>query len=204
MEGLRFGRLTVISFYRTKDAGGKHRAYCDCACDCGNTKRVQRHHLTSGSIRSCGCLRDETTASRNLTHGMRRHYLYGRWAAMVSRCTNKNHSSYKRYGGRGVTVCSRWKDSFAAFLEDMGEPASPELTIERMDNNKGYEPGNCKWATRREQGQNTSHCKLTKEAAKRIASDPRRQRDIAADEGISQAHVSAIKRSKVWTNHKEQ
>jgi hypothetical protein len=116
---------------------------------------------------------------------------------MISRCHNPNHVSFSYYGGRGIAVCERWRADFPAFLADMGErPAG--MTIERMENSLGYEPSNCKWATRREQGQNSRHCKLNQEKARAIRADPRPYKEIAAEYGIAYGYVTQIKAGRVW------
>lgn len=192
MEGLKVGRLLVGK--KTTRAG---RAAYECTCDCGGIKVVARTHLRSGAIRSCGCLHSEVTAKRNSSHGLSKTPTYRIWAAMVSRCHNPNHYGYAMYGGRGIAVCDRWRHDFLAFLSDMGERPQG-LSIDRIDNSKGYEPGNCRWATSKEQGQNTRRCKLTMEKALAIRADPRPHKEIAADYGICYGYVSQIQRGRVW------
>lgn len=141
--GQRFGKLTVIEFaYRL----GRFK-YWKCLCECGKSVEVAIFSLSTGHTRSCGCLIGEK-------HGMRYTREYVSWKNMRSRCLNKKNASYPDYGGRGITICDRWLHSFTNFITDMGLRSSPELTLERIDNQKGYSPDNCKWATPTDQARN--------------------------------------------------
>jgi hypothetical protein len=135
--------------------GAKNRRAYVCQCDCGEVRTVLAENLTSGRQKSCGCLsRDMAKASgeRSRTHGMHKSRTYGIWHGMKNRCQTSKSGAYVRYGARGVTVCERWQ-TFENFFADMGE-APDGLTLDRIDNTKGYEPGNCRWATWTQQAAN--------------------------------------------------
>ena len=150
--GERHGRLVVLFRAENKvEPSGATRAQWRCICDCGKGLTVTGHALAKGNTRSCGCLLRDTRKSE-ATHGMYRSAEYRIWKAMKQRCTNPSHGHYDRYGGRGITVCDAWME-FDGFFRDMGN--RPEgATLERVDNDKGYEPGNVIWASRLAQANN--------------------------------------------------
>ena len=151
MIGKRFGRLLVIS----QDGKDKrNNTTWLCQCDCGNQKVVNRVELTKGSTNSCGCLRKEFISQLKKTHNLSSHRLHRVWFNMIQRCTNKSVKSYSDYGGRGIGVCEEWLDFMNFYNWANANGYKDSLTIERTDNNKGYNPSNCTWATKKQQARN--------------------------------------------------
>lgn len=150
--GERFGRWSVLSGPVTKARAQK---YFLCRCDCGRERLVWQADLRSGGSKGC---RSCAVAKKNTTHGNTRRGRmtpeYRAWAHMIGRCEDGNDVSFANYGGRGISVCARWRASFANFLDDMGRRPTPGHSIDRKDSNGNYEPGNCRWATALEQGGN--------------------------------------------------
>lgn len=161
LTGKRFGRWTVL--YR--DTTAKYTSWI-CRCECGTVKSVLSHSLIRKEEKlrstSCGCYSRECARKLMTKHGLRRTPVYNEWAGIKRRCYNVNEKAYKNYGGRGIKVCDEWRDSFQAFYDYVsGLPHFRESgrTLDRIDNEGDYEPGNVRWATWREQSLNRRTCK---------------------------------------------
>lgn len=163
MIGKKFNRLLVIKKAPTQN----NRLMWETKCDCGNFVIVSGTSLRIKHSKSCGCLQKEIcsklTSQRNFKHGLYKSFTleHVSWACMQKRCFYKKHKHYKYYGGRGITVCKRWK-KFENFLKDMGKKPTPKHSIDRVNNDKGYYPKNCRWATAKEQRANQRKRKCAK------------------------------------------
>lgn len=164
--GQRFGRLVAVE---RVGKTARRQSLWRCQCDCGNTHIVETTKLANGNTKSCGCHRVDFARGlphgQALTHGHSTRTAgkspeYFVWQGMKDRCSRKASNSYRRYGGRGIVVCDLWKSSFEAFLADMGPRPTLQHTLDRINNDGNYEPGNCRWATPKVQARNTSSIKL--------------------------------------------
>lgn len=158
LTGQRFGRLTVVE---RAGASKNREALWKCRCDCGNMVVVRSRSLRRGSTASCGCLGRETLLEnihRSKTHGHSKDRLYRTWTNMRQRCNNPKAQFYAKYGGRGIKVCVEWDHDFLAFYDwAMAHGYQENLTIDRIDNDKGYSPENCRWVTQKQQNDNRSN-----------------------------------------------
>ncbi|MFA5240719.1 MAG: hypothetical protein WC476_13570 [Phycisphaerae bacterium] len=153
ITGNKYGRLVVIGYAgRTKD---RHSLW-KCVCDCGNTKTIIGNSMKRGDTTSCGCYAKEVEFSQHngLKHGMATTRAYNIWAQMIQRCINPKNKNYRLYGERGIAYCEKWQ-TFEGFWADMQNGYSDTLTLDREDVNGNYEKSNCRWATQKEQGNNT-------------------------------------------------
>ena len=158
MTGKRFGRYTVL--YRVENDKYGNGQWM-CKCDCGNQKVVGGSALRKGVTISCGCYHKDIVARNGTTHGQSKSRLFRIWQCMKARCNNPNNKHYSYYGGNGIKVCPEWEHDFPTFAEWANSNGySEDLTIDRIDSSKGYEPSNCKWATRVEQQSHLRNCKI--------------------------------------------
>ncbi len=152
--GQKYGRLTVIA---RAGSNRKGNAMWLCQCSCGNTKEIVGFSLNK--VQSCGCLHTESVVENNrklkTTHGQKKTRLYNIWRGMKIRCTNEKFRFYRCYGGRGITICDEWMNSFESFRDwALANGYSDELSIDRINNDGNYEPNNCRWVTQSEQNSN--------------------------------------------------
>ena len=195
LVGARFGYWTIEHV----DLTGK-RSMASVVCICGARRRVHIYSIERGESRSCGCVRDSETASRMTKHGKFGEREYRTWSGMLARCRNRNEANYPDYGGRGIKVCSRWL-SFENFYEDMGD-CPPRRSIDRIDVNGDYEPGNCRWATDHEQARNKRNNKLSSAQAAEIRAATKAKTEtqaaIARRFGVSTSLISHIHTGRAW------
>lgn len=166
VDGVRYGRLVVLRDAPSKGVGRNKQRCVECRCDCGVVKEYRLHSLRNGGTRSCGCLSREVAGDTFRTHGMSTLVEYQIWKGMLRRCSVESEDCYRNYGGRGISVCARWRGDFLSFYEDMGSRPSLEHSIDRKNNDGSYScghcdecvangwPANCRWATHKEQSRN--------------------------------------------------
>lgn len=158
LRGQSFNRWTVLS-YAEKRPGQNHARWL-CRCECGTERTVDHYHLVAGNSKSCGCFMVERSKEAHVTHGLSKTPEYRIYTGIITRCTNPKAMAWPDYGGRGIRMSDRWRhgdgglSGFECFMADLGPRPSPAHSVERDDVNGHYEPGNCRWATKREQGQN--------------------------------------------------
>lgn len=163
LSGRQYGRLVVVSH---KGFNSRRNAMWLCECECGQSAVVSSDCLQKGSTRSCGCYQIETTRARSITHGKKGSRAYSAWRSMRKRCEVPSSHNFARYGGRGIAVCDKW-GAFEEFYRDMGDPP-PGMSLDRINNDGGYAPGNCRWATPKMQSRNTSTNRVYEYQGKRM------------------------------------
>ncbi len=156
--GDKYGFLTIVKEIEPVYSSSFKIRRVNCMCDCGKNIDVRLRSLRQGNTKSCGCysivVQKENAIKRNTTHNLSKTSEYKTWRSMKHRCFNSNNKHYRHYGGRGITVCERWSESFINFYNDMGPKPTPLHSIDRIDVNGNYEPSNCKWSTASEQQKN--------------------------------------------------
>lgn len=164
-----YGQLTIIGDKGIVN-GNRH---VQVRCDCGNESETRLAYLRSGNKKSCGCMWRKVIKERNTKHGDSNSLLYRVYSGMKERCFSKNHKSYRNYGGRGITVCEEWKDSYDSFKDwALSNGYKEKLTLDRVDNNGNYSPENCRWTTYSEQNRNTrTTVKITVDGETKSLSD---------------------------------
>ncbi len=149
----RFGRLVALRPFSIVKKG-RRRTFWSCVCDCGNRHNVVRDALVRGDVHSCGCLQKSLARARRTSHGKSKTRIYKIWLGIIDRCENPNNPAYHNYGGRGISLHQAWRGSFEEFAEYVGRPPSRKHSIDRINNDRGYVPGNVRWATSKIQGRN--------------------------------------------------
>lgn len=205
MVGQRIGNLII----KGRDSTYKSLKYIKviCECDCGNIKTYYSHNITSGSTTSCGCTKNEKLREHSSTHGMTGTPEFRIFECILRRCNNQNASNFERYGGRGITVCDRWQgeNGFQNFYEDMGPKPGDKYSIDRIDNNLGYGPSNCKWSTSTEQAQNRRNNVIesidqANDIRKLWKTNRYTQRELADSYKCTTSTISAIVNNRQWKN----
>jgi hypothetical protein len=201
--GTRFGMLVFMG------DGGVHGETTDkkrlwlVKCDCGVSRIMFAANIKSSANPSCGCLRKENIVKACTKHGKRSDPIYAIWCSMIRRCHEPKCKSYAYYGARGISVCPQWRNSFSAFYEYVGDRPSPKHSLDRIDNGKGYEPGNCRWATVYEQAQNTRNNKLNAEKVidlRKRYKGGASYKELALIYGILPSHVGRVVNRQCWGN----
>lgn len=195
LTGKIFGEMEVLSYSHSNERGS---AVWLCRCSCGVEKTVAGGSLRQGLTKTCGAKihRPDITQHGHAPVGAHTSE-YRSWASMNQRCRNPKNKNYPSYGGKGITVCDRWR-KFANFLADMGPKPTKLHTLERHDNSRGYEPSNCRWATRAEQCLNRAYTKITDRIAADVRESKRSNTSLAKEYGVHPSTISAIRSGRNW------
>jgi hypothetical protein len=185
LGGRQFGRWTALSLL-TPVVKGKKRYVWVCRCDCGTEREVGQESLVHGRSKSCGCAQVKHGNARRVNGKVQVSKEYRTWVNVKTRCLNSASPQYRAYGGRGITMCERWQDSFEAFLADIGPAPGPEYSLDRISPDKGYEPNNCRWSTRYEQDRNRTDNRWLEYEGERITIT-----DLAEKTGVDRRTIAA-------------
>lgn len=196
LTGKKFNNLTVVNII---DTGVSSYVYYNCICDCGNYKEVRAGNLRSGQVKSCGCLLRKCLIDRNKTHGLTGHPLHNLWFKIKERCENPKCSNYHNYGGRGITICERWK-VFKNFYDDMILGYKKGLEIDRINNNGNYEFSNCRWVSHMVNTQNTRKTKLSLEIVNEIRNSNLPAPFFAKKYNTSRSVINRARKGVTWAN----
>lgn len=205
--GQKIGRLTIVQQKATVpyvDRSGRKQSYTlwTVLCECGKTKNVRQGHLASGHTTSCGCFRADATRERSVVHGETDTRLFRIWKNIIQRCTNPKNPDWHRYGGRGITIHAGWSSSYETF-RDWAQSAGYDdrLELDRIDNDGGYSPDNCRFVTHAENIRNSSSAKLSADKAEKIRREAKVGRSVSsmADEyGVKRAAIENVISGKTW------
>lgn len=191
ITGQRYGRLVAIRF-----VGNKKWLF---RCDCGIEKEINGSNVRLGKSTSCGCYRNSIVSEAATHHGMSFTPEHNAWLAAKGRCCNENNPAFAQYGGRGITICEEWLSDFEAFYKHIG-PRPPGCSLDRIDNDGNYEPGNVRWATREEQAQNRRSNCLSPADVVIIRQSTKTDRALAKDYNVSQCAIQGARRGFTWKN----
>jgi hypothetical protein len=177
ITGQRFGFLTILEKSDKRD--NSKAQFWRVQCDCGNQKEINGAGIRRGVVVSCGCFAKQQRKKATTFHGESNNLTYKSWGNMIQRCTNKKHINYPNYGGRGITVCDSWLN-YQNFVADMGQRPNAKMSLDRIDNDKGYSKDNCKWSTQTEQTRNRRLNKTNKSGANGVFYSKRHSKYIVS------------------------